>query len=776
MYVVGLILLFSFTEPLSVHRLEYEKYKDYQVQVPETYHYPISLQNKTKSLNATVYGFLPYWRLGHENAIKWQDLSHIACFGVELSSTGGVANSHGWPSSWSTVVDSAHASGVKVHVVAIVFNHDDISSIIRNYRANAINTLISQVQAGNADGVNIDFETPYSSDSAYFALFLEELADSMHAHGYEVTVCFTAVNWYGRYETQRIANAVDGIFIMGYDYYYSGSSTSGPVSPLTGGTYNVTNSVNSYIAESGNQSGKFILGVPYYGYKWPTVDSTPYSPTRGTGSAEIYNVAIVNAENYGLLWDSQSQTPWYRHYVSGDGWYQCWFDDDSSLGLKYDLAIQKSLQGVGMWALTYDEGRYELWYALESHFSQGVPPPKPIGFYIIQPGPRRLQLFWSPVDTGTVSYEIWESEDGENFSYVTTTINTNYDTGLLEANSLHFYKVRAVNAFGKSEFTNVLGGVAWDTPIKILLVDGVDRESGTVNTHDFVVDHGKVIYDLGLPFISCSNECIEDSTVDLNNFETADWILGEEGTTTMAFSKPEQSMVKTYLENGGNLFVSGSEIGYDLIEKGDAGDSSFYHNYLKAEYQGDDAGSHTVVGVAGSIFEGFGPFEFDDGSWHYDVDYPDGVTAYGGSTVCMRYSGGTGWDAGIQYEGSFGSGDSISRVVYLGIPFESILPGARPGVMAAILQLFGYSVDVGEEVMFSKAEPVIVNNVVKNYIILNTPLEGIFELYDLLGRKVLTEDARIIKKIDVHHLPPGVYFYILRKRGKLERGRVVIVR
>jgi len=775
MHIVGLILLLSFTEPVSVHQLEYERYKNYQVQIPETFHYPMPLQYKSKSLNATVYGFLPYWRLGHENAIRWQDLSHIACFGVELNSTGGVVDSHGWPSSWSTVIDSAHANGVKVHVVAIVFNRDDISSIIRNYRVNAINTLISQVQAGNADGVNIDFESPYKADSAYFALFLEELADSMHAYGYEVTVCFAGVNWYG-YETQRIANAVDGIFIMGYDYYYSGSSTSGPVSPLTGGTYNVTNSVNSYIAESGNQPGKFILGVPYYGYKWPTVDSTPYSPTRGTGSAEIYNVAIVNAENYGLLWDSQSQTPWYRQYISGDGWYQCWFDNDSSLGLKYDLVIQKSLQGVGMWALTYDEGRNELWYALESHFSQGVPPPKPIGFHITQPGPRRLQLSWYPVDTGTVSYEIWESEDGVNFSYVATTVNTNYDTGLLEANSLHFYKIRAVNAFGKSEFTNVLGGIAWDSPIRILLVNGVDRESGTVNTHDFVVDHGKVIYDLGLPFISCSNECIEDSVVNLNDFETVDWILGEEGTATMSFSKLEQSMVKTYLENGGNLFVSGSEIGYDLIEKGDAEDSSFYHNYLKAEYQGDDAGTHTVVGVTGSIFDGFGPFQFDDGSWHYDVDYPDGVTAYGGSTVCMRYSGGTGWDAGIQYEGTFGTGDSISRLVYLGIPFESIYPEARPGVMAAILQFFGYSVEVREGKIFSNVEPAVVNNLVKNYIILNTSTEGVFELYDLLGRKILTQEIKNKKKVDVHHIHPGVYFYIIRKGGNSQRGRIVIVR
>jgi len=98
-------------------------------------------------------------------------------------------------------------------------------------------------------------------------------------------------------------------------------------------------------------------------------------------------------------------------------------------------------------------------------------------------------------------------------------------------------------------------------------------------------------------------------------------------------------------------------------------------------------------------------------------------------------------------------------------------------MMAAILQFFGYSVEVEEEVVFSKEKSTIINNnVVKNYIILNTSFEGVFELYDLLGRKVLTKDARIIKKIDVHNLPPGVYFYNLRKGGKLERGRVVIVK
>ena len=84
------------------------------------------------------------------------------------------------------------------------------------------------------------------------------------------------------------------------------------------------------------------------------------------GSTRFYNDE-PNSQNYGLLWESLSQTPWYRWH-DGSTWHQVWFDNADSLGLKYDLALDHDLQGVGMWALEYDGARDELWDLLDEKF------------------------------------------------------------------------------------------------------------------------------------------------------------------------------------------------------------------------------------------------------------------------------------------------------------------------------------------------------------------------------------------------------------------------
>ncbi|RJQ59339.1 MAG: T9SS C-terminal target domain-containing protein [Stygiobacter sp.] len=47
-----------------------------------------------------------------------------------------------------------------------------------------------------------------------------------------------------------------------------------------------------------------------------------------------------------------------------------WYDNDTSLALKYDLAINKKLGGVGIWALGYDDGRTELWKVIEEKLAK----------------------------------------------------------------------------------------------------------------------------------------------------------------------------------------------------------------------------------------------------------------------------------------------------------------------------------------------------------------------------------------------------------------------
>ena len=48
---------------------------------------------------------------------------------------------------------------------------------------------------------------------------------------------------------------------------------------------------------------------------------------------------------------------------------EIWFDDDFTLGKKFDYAVSKNLKGVGVWALGYDNGYEELWDVIDDRFA-----------------------------------------------------------------------------------------------------------------------------------------------------------------------------------------------------------------------------------------------------------------------------------------------------------------------------------------------------------------------------------------------------------------------
>ena len=172
-----------------------------------------------------------------------------------------------------------------------------------------------------------------------------------------------------------------------------------------------------------------------------------------------------------------------------------------------------------------------------------------------------------------------------------------------------------------------------------------------------------------------------DGDMSLSAYQAVVWQSGEESSADDTFDTTEQSRVTTYLNGGGKLFVSGAEIGWDLDYLNNG--RLFYNNYLKADYSADDADTYNVTSVPGSMFDGIPAFAFDNGSAIYDVDYPDVLNTYGGSTAALSYSGGTGGHAAVVYDGSF-------QVVNFGFPFEAITDAYRRiEVMTAILDFFG---------------------------------------------------------------------------------------
>lgn len=316
---------------------------------------------------STIFGYLPYWSSSAN--LRYNMLTHLACFAVEVNANGTLGSDHGWP--WTSVINTAHANGVKVILVATLFDDSDIYTLITN--ASYKNTFFTQIKAkmleGSADGLNIDFEGSGTSWKPYINGFMADLTAYLHAElpGSEVTFAGPAVNWSG-WDLQGLAASCDGIFIMGYAFWGSWSSTSGPNAPLVGGSYNITDTVlDQYSEVTQNNPEKLILGVPYYGHHWTTSSSSARSSVINfLGSTRFYNDE-PDSQTYGLLWESLSQTPWFRWH-DGTNWHQVWFDNADSLGLKYDLAIANNLQGVGMWALDYDGARPELWDLIAEKF------------------------------------------------------------------------------------------------------------------------------------------------------------------------------------------------------------------------------------------------------------------------------------------------------------------------------------------------------------------------------------------------------------------------
>ncbi|MBN1902245.1 fibronectin type III domain-containing protein, partial [Candidatus Sumerlaeota bacterium] len=140
------------------------------------------------------------------------------------------------------------------------------------------------------------------------------------------------------------------------------------------------------------------------------------------------------------------------------------------------------------------------------------------------------------------------------------------------------FKLQAVNSGGASADSDALCVSLGDTGSKILIVDGYDRwnsQRGGVN-HALLEIYAKALTANNRRYDSCANEEIARGIVSLHDYDIVMWMCGEESTESETFGYEEQVLIQNFLKAGGKLFVSGSEIGWDLVEE--ANTSNNYSN------------------------------------------------------------------------------------------------------------------------------------------------------------------------------------------------------
>jgi spore germination protein YaaH len=347
--------------------------------VPEGLEAILPLQARLAAPFKEVHGFHPYWMGTGYTAYDWALLSTVSFFALELDASGAITNAHGWP--WTGLVAAAHARGVRVTVTAQLFSPTALNTLLASTanRQNAIAQLVNAVTAGGADGVCIDFESVPGDRKADLVTFLGSLRSALQTavpQSY-LTIATPAVDWGNAFDYDQLALRCDHLVVMAYDYHWANSSNTGPVAPLGAwGPYNVAWTVQDYVTW-GTPRGKILLGVPYYGYRWPASGDAAGAPATGTGASLTYTQAAAEAAVHGALWDAPSSTPWLRY--QNPSWLQTWYDNDQSLDAKYAHVWTEGLAGISIWALGYDGARPELWTSLRESFGSRVADTAPRG-------------------------------------------------------------------------------------------------------------------------------------------------------------------------------------------------------------------------------------------------------------------------------------------------------------------------------------------------------------------------------------------------------------
>jgi len=269
--------------------------------------------------------------------------------------------------------------------------------------------------------------------------------------------------------------------------------------------------------------------------------------------------------------------------------------------------------------------------------------------------------------------------------------------------------------------------ISADTEILLVDDDGAfDYETMYFAPAIDTTDRGYAIWDRNSSKISGSV---------LSNFNIVVWSCGWAFPTVDA---DDRAALSEYLDGGGQLFITGQDIGWEMDDIGGAA-IQWYHNYLHADYVGDDTNMYTLSGVSDDPISDGVTLTIQGGDGADNQDYPsdiDPLDEYASTifTYDENRNGAIKVDTGVY------------KVVYFAFGYEAIdNADDRALAMQRILDWFD-APPVGIDDI--RPDPTVValrGNFPNPFdqqteIIFNLPKTGNVEIgvYDLQGRLVKT--------------------------------------
>ena len=280
----------------------------------------------------------------------------------------------------TSLIDFAHRNNVQVMLsIGGWEDSNNFSQIASDSgkRSTFAKSCVNSIKTYGFDGIDIDWEFPcYPShngkpqDKHNFTLLLQNLRDSLNTlkkktgKYYLLSAALpSAPSHIVNIEIKKVANILDFLNVMTYDYHGAWESISGynaplyPSSPKDDPLLTVDGSFKLYHQTYNIPASKINIGIPFYGraYRGCEGPGTPHkgpavSVFPGEGGGAYYEILNV-MKLFKRCWDDKAKVPYLidksrKIFIS--------YDDEESIAYKADYVLKNHIRGVIIWQITGD--------------------------------------------------------------------------------------------------------------------------------------------------------------------------------------------------------------------------------------------------------------------------------------------------------------------------------------------------------------------------------------------------------------------------------------